>query len=111
MNDRNDAEFVAAALAGDKAAFGALIERYTPLIQRVIWHRIYDHELMRDLSQETFLQAFLSLASLRDPSTFRSWLIGIALNICRMFLRRRKPNPLSWEALQGGLLIDDVSPE
>src|SRR5688572_15436261 len=112
MDTQNDAAFVTAALARDKAAFGVLMERHSPMIQRVIWHRVYDHELTRDLTQETFLQAYLSLEDLRDPARFRSWLYGIALNVCRMFLRRRIPDTLSWEALQGGVYMPDaVSPE
>ena len=60
-------------------------------------------EIAQDLTQEALLQAYLSLANLRDPSRFSSWLYGITLNVCRSYLRNQKVDYLSTAALAGGL--------
>lgn len=94
---------VLAAQQGDKAAFGLLIEQYRDLVLRLVYQRVRDADLAHDLTQETLLQAYLSLDSLRDPRYFKSWLCGIALNLCRAYFRGQRFNPLSLEALTGGL--------
>ena len=49
---------------------------------------VKDHSAVDDLVQEATLTAFLSLRELRDPERFGAWLCGIALNLCRSYLRR-----------------------
>jgi len=41
-----------------------------------------------DLAQETFVQAFQSIASLRDGTRFKVWLLRIARNKCIDYIRR-----------------------
>lgn len=43
-----------------------------------------------DLAQETFIKAYFSLPSLREPEKFRSWLYQIARNKVIDFYRRNK---------------------
>lgn len=87
-------------LAGDKPAFGALVDRHRPEAVRLacrLLHRAPDAE---DVVQEAFLHAFLSLARLRSPERFRGWLLGIVLNLARSRWRTRPDYPL--EAWAGG---------
>jgi RNA polymerase sigma factor (sigma-70 family) len=59
--------------------------------------------------QEAILQAYLSLAHLRDTSRFKSWLYGITLNICRSYLHDQKIDMLSLETIMGGVRSDIVT--
>lgn len=43
-----------------------------------------------DIAQEAFLQAYLGLHRLRDPSRFGAWLTAIAVNLAKMRLRERR---------------------
>ena len=106
MEERSDAELVALARAGDKDAFGQLIERYAQMAHRVALGRIADPEVARQLSQEAMLQAYLSLGSLRADDRFRSWLYGIVLNVCRSYLRGQKGLLISLEALEGSPQVE-----
>ncbi len=45
---------------------------------------------VEDLAQDTFLRAFRKLASLRDPTAFSSWLLGIASHVCVDWHRARR---------------------
>jgi RNA polymerase sigma factor (sigma-70 family) len=64
---------------------------------------VQDAEIARDLAQEALLQAYLSLARLREDERFESWLCGIVRNVCHSYLRSRTSGWLSLEALTGGV--------
>lgn len=89
MTNRPDADIVKAVLAGEKQAFGELIERYWAMVMRLAYRYVQSDELAQDLAQESCLQAFLVLKELRNPASFRSWLYGITINVCRNYLRRQ----------------------
>ena len=111
MDGQPDATLVAQALAGDKGAFGLLIERHQAMAGRVASGMVTPQETARELTQEALLQAYLSLDRLRDGGRFQSWLFGIVLNVCRSYLRARRIGPMSLEALAGGLrLAEELLP-
>ena len=109
---KTDTALVDSAQAGDKAAFNQLIDRHHAtvlhLVRRTLGNGVGGDEPARDLTQEALLHAYLSLGKLRDPARFRSWLCGIALNLCRSYLRSHKTRLLSWEALQGGVTFESL---
>jgi RNA polymerase sigma factor (sigma-70 family) len=84
-----DREIVARVLAGDKAAFGALIERHRASAL-AFSRRILGANEAEDVVQEAFLAAFLGLKALRDADGFRPWIFGIVVNVCRSRLRRMR---------------------
>jgi RNA polymerase sigma factor (sigma-70 family) len=106
VEKKTDAELVAQVRLGNKQAFDPLVARYQPLAQRAARSMVGNEELARDLAQEAMLQAYLSLAHLRDGERFRSWLTGIVLNVCRSYLRDQKSEWLSFETLSGGMQLD-----
>jgi RNA polymerase sigma factor (sigma-70 family) len=97
---------VIAARAGDKQAFGQLVEQYEYMASQLALRLVGDPEMARELTQEAMLQAYLSLPQLSHAHKFASWLYGIVLNVCRNYRRTRKANFLSLEALSGGLHFD-----
>ncbi|MDQ3894631.1 MAG: DUF151 domain-containing protein [Actinomycetota bacterium] len=82
-----DDELVAAALAGEPAAFAALAERNRARVEAVVERMVGDDA--EDVVQEALLRAYLGLSQLRDPARFGAWLCGIAANLAKMRLRRR----------------------
>lgn len=105
MTDIPDSKLVALVHNGDKSAFGQLIERYFQMVKRVAMGMIAHEEVACELVQETFLQAYLSLEHLRDNTHFKSWLYGIALNVCHSYIREQKLETCSLESLMGGMSI------
>lgn len=73
-----DALLWSAARHGDQAAFRYIVERHQSLVSAVAYAGVGDLALSQDLAQETFLTAWRSLESLRDPEQLRAWLCGIA---------------------------------
>jgi DNA-directed RNA polymerase specialized sigma24 family protein len=53
-----------------------------------------DFDLAQDLAQETFLKVFQHLDRLATPERFGNWLRIIAVNECRLYLRRARAAPM-----------------
>ncbi len=87
-----DAELVVLARLGDKEAFGHLVERYQQMAQHIAMGMLADEDTASELAQEALLRAYLSLGRLRNEESFRSWLYGIVLNVCRSYLRDQRPS-------------------
>jgi RNA polymerase sigma factor (sigma-70 family) len=103
---QSELALVIAAQAGDKQAFGQLIEQYEHMANQLAHRMVGDQEMARELTQEAMLQAYLSLPQLVHADKFASWLYGIVLNVCRNYRRNRKSSFCSPEALPGGLHFD-----
>src|SRR4051794_18369765 len=72
-----DARLVAACLAGDREAFGRIVERYQRLLCSVAYSATGSLSESEDLAQEAFLDAWRQLSTLREPEKLRPWLCGI----------------------------------
>ena len=93
MNDDapRDAQLVEAALAGDSAAFGALVTRYQDRLFNTLLRVVGSHEDAADAVQDAFVQAYTKLESFRGASRFYTWLYRIAMNVALSRQRRRRP--------------------
>jgi len=86
-----DAALVAAAVAGDRQAFAALVERHQARILAFLERLTGCREQARDLAQETFVSAYRKLATFEQRSAFSTWLYRIACNHVAAAGRRRRP--------------------
>jgi RNA polymerase sigma factor (sigma-70 family) len=93
QTSRPDSDLVAATLRGDRSAFGLLLDRHAGRV-RTLAGRLLPGDDAEDVAQEAFLQAYLGLERLRDPSRFGGWLCAISLNLAKMRLRTRAAVPL-----------------
>ena len=96
--DGNEQDIIARAKKGDMNAFETLVRKY----QRAIYalcHRITGaHQAADDLSQDSFLKAYLALPQFIEGHDFYPWIRKIALNNCFNFLKRRnREAPLAEE--------------
>ncbi|HEX3471287.1 MAG TPA: sigma-70 family RNA polymerase sigma factor [Silvibacterium sp.] len=83
-----EASVVALARAGDQPAFEELVRRHQSSIRNLLRSLCRNMALADDLAQETFLQAWKQLRTLRVPDAFKSWLRKLAINSWRQHLRR-----------------------
>jgi len=103
-----DSELVTQARAGSRAAFAELVTRHRPLALRLAARLLGGPWEAEDVLQDACVQAWLSLARLRDAEKFGSWLCGIALNLAKMRLRAR-PHIYALEDLDGGRVARNFS--
>jgi RNA polymerase sigma-70 factor (ECF subfamily) len=85
----HDAALVARALRREPSAAPEIVARYTPLVRRCLGSSLAGADL-DDAVQDVFARCFLHLSRLRDPSSLRSFLIGITLRAAAMDRRRRR---------------------
>jgi len=95
----DDSALVQAARDGDMGAFALLLARHRPVLLALCRRMLGDPILAEDAAQEASLQALLNLGRLHRAERFGSWLTGIGLNVCRMWLRGRARDCWSWDAL------------
>jgi RNA polymerase sigma-70 factor (ECF subfamily) len=81
------------AAAGDRQAFDRLAERSRPWLYGLCLRLVHNSTVAEDLVQEALVKAFRDLPQLRDPAAFRPWLSRIAVNMCRMHLRKLLGKP------------------
>ncbi|MDX3386210.1 sigma-70 family RNA polymerase sigma factor [Streptomyces niveiscabiei] len=82
---------IAAAQAGDRRALDELVQVWLPLVYNIVGRALNGHADVDDVVQETMLRAVGNLGALRDPDSFRSWLVAIAMRQIRDRARRRTP--------------------
>jgi RNA polymerase sigma-70 factor, ECF subfamily len=83
-------ELIELARTGDREAFTRLFQSYNQQICTYLGRLVGNTELGRDLAQETFLHAWISLPALRSDLSFTSWLYRVATNLARSHLRHEK---------------------
>ena len=98
MEERaSDAELVARAESGERAAFDQLVERHYDVVVTAAYKVLMDVEAARDCAQEAFLEAAGNLADLREKSKFASWIYGISYRKAIGVLRRHKLHVVAME--------------
>src|SRR2546421_6902199 len=103
-SEADDRGLVAKTLAGDRAAFGELVERYAGQARRVARAVLGDPDDADDAAQDGFLSALVKLAQYDARRPFGPWLMRIVANAATDRRRRRRvrrAEPLD-PALVGG---------
>lgn len=92
---------------GDIEAFNPLVLKYEKKVYNLVYQRIRDREIAKDLCQEVFLKAFKALPNFKGSSAFYSWIYRIAINCVIDFQRQRnRSKVLTFEELPSD--ADDV---
>jgi RNA polymerase sigma factor (sigma-70 family) len=85
-----DAELVAAAVAGNRDAFEALLRRHYERIHGLAWQLTGSRADADDIAQDVCCTLVEKIAGFRGEAKFTTWLTGITFNACRDFRRRRR---------------------
>ena len=97
----SDRELVEQVLGGRREGFDALIRRYQRQAVAVSYRLLGNTHDALEVTQDAFLKAFSSLATLQKPEAFGGWLMRIVSNLSLNYRRSRK-------ARQGQLPLDDL---
>jgi RNA polymerase sigma-70 factor (ECF subfamily) len=96
----DDGRLIAECLAGDQGAFGVLVGRYQDRLFNTVYRLLDNLEDAQDVTQESFVSAYQSLASFKGDAQFFTWLYRIAVNAA-ISLRRRKRATISLDSTKG----------
>src|SRR5450755_2244416 len=103
-----DGTLVQQTLAGDQRAFETLVHRYNVPLFNFICHCLGDYDLACDVSQQVFLQLYISMPTLRTGEPLKAWLFQVARNRCLDELRRKRA--IHFSELEAASDDDDLSP-
>ena len=92
MEERSEAELIAAVLSGDSASFEPLVVKYSPRVFATARRYARRESEIEDIVQEVWLKAFDKLKSFRGEAPFEHWLMRMAVRTCYDFLRGHQRN-------------------
>ena len=90
QKESNDELLVAAAKAGDRAAFVELCNRHSKKLLLRLYRITRNRQDAEDVLQDSLMRAFLHLKSFEGRSSFSSWITRIAINSALMHLRKMR---------------------
>jgi RNA polymerase sigma-70 factor (ECF subfamily) len=103
------AERVAAAKAGDRAAFDDLVRATHADAYTLAYRLVGNEEDARDVVQDAYLRAFKSIKKFREDAAFSTWLYRIVANCASTSLSKRSRN--RHDALDEDVMIEDLRVE
>jgi RNA polymerase sigma-70 factor, ECF subfamily len=86
----DEADDLARARQGDRAAFGALVRRYQRRVYATALHILGNHGDADDVTQETFVRAYRGVRTFDGRSDFFTWLYRITVNTALNHVRSNK---------------------
>jgi RNA polymerase sigma-70 factor, ECF subfamily len=103
----SDTHLVAAALAGDPAAFEQLVRAYQDRLYVSMLQVTGSAEEAEDVVQDAFVRSFLKLHTFQQNSQFFTWLYRIAINSA-LSRRRKKRHTLSIDQINENAGLEPV---
>ena len=95
----SDVQLIHRTLAGDEAAFTALVRKYQKGVHALAWRKVGDFHIAEEITQDTFLQVHKKLTTLQNPNQFAGWLYVITNRMCIRWFKNKKPTMLSLEKI------------
>ena len=90
METKADVQLIHDILSGNDDAFSTLVQKYQKSVHALAWRKISDFHYAEEITQDTFLQAYKKLSTLKNPHQFAGWLYVIANRLCINWLQRNK---------------------
>jgi len=84
-----DRRRVVQAISGDKKALDELTRQCRFMVSQFVSQWVDNRDEAEDLTQEVLMRAAEQIHKLRNPDSFERWLLGIAKNCCKMWLRSK----------------------
>ncbi len=90
LSPESDEALLEGLRRGDAAARRELFDRFSPHVERVLVRVLGRDQELSDALHDTFVQAFVSVSSVREASALKAWLSIVAVYTARGIIRRRK---------------------
>ena len=88
MKRADDVQLIHDILSGDDEAFSILVQKHQKRVHALVWRKIGDFHHAEEITQDTFLQVYKKLPTLKDPHKFAGWLYVIANRLCIDWMRK-----------------------
>lgn len=112
-HDETDEDLVRRFAEGDGLAFDELVLRHRDAVYRFVRSQLdTDRNEAEDVTQSVFVEVFRCLDRFEGRSRLRTWIVGIAANLCRQRRRERSSEAGHVEIVEAEALrqLPDGSP-
>jgi RNA polymerase sigma-70 factor (ECF subfamily) len=89
-----DADLLKSLAGKDENAFRFFVEKYQTMVFKACYHILNNYEDAEDVAQDTFVEAYLSIAGFRGDAKISTWLYRIAINKSKNLVRKNR-----WQTL------------
>jgi RNA polymerase sigma-70 factor (ECF subfamily) len=97
------------SIAGDKTAFGEIMEDYSDYVYALAFRILLNEDDAKDIVQESFIKIWKNIHTYRSEVKFTTWIYKITTNLCFDHLRKQKRRDVS--LTDGGMIIDRLISE
>jgi RNA polymerase sigma-70 factor, ECF subfamily len=94
MDQKAEADIIVRILNGDRQAYALLVEEYKTPIYNLAFRMTGNVGDADDLTQETFIRAYVNLWRFHTTEKFFTWLYTISVNLIRNHLKKVKNDDL-----------------
>jgi RNA polymerase sigma-70 factor, ECF subfamily len=98
-------------LNGETDAYAQIVAKHQTAVWRVVIAILHNHELSREIVEQSFVEAYLSLDQFKSDGDFELWVKGIARNLIREELRRKTRESKRLEVYKEHVLARLDAPE
>ncbi|NCN27776.1 sigma-70 family RNA polymerase sigma factor [bacterium] len=85
----NEKDLVKKVKEGDVGAFELLVRLHHQAVYHMAFRYMKDHGSADDVVQDSFLKAYKAIGSFKGDSSFKSWVMRIAINTSKNAIRAR----------------------
>ncbi|HTO15008.1 MAG TPA: sigma-70 family RNA polymerase sigma factor [Edaphocola sp.] len=82
LEQLTEQEIISRIINGEQSLFELIVRRFNPYLYKIGRSYDYNHDDTQDLMQDTFVDAYKSLAKFEGRSSFKTWISRIMLNHC-----------------------------
>jgi RNA polymerase sigma-70 factor (ECF subfamily) len=104
-------EWIDRCKGGENRAVEEFAERFSPSIYRLAWAMLNDPMEASEAAQDALVSAWIGLKTYRGRSSLSTWIYSIALNECRVRLRKRKVKEKLHRLLVTFHFLDEKPPD
>lgn len=107
FENQNEENLIARAKEGDRYAFEILINNNFSIVKGYVLKLTCNKELTEDIVQDTLLAAVVHIDSFTPKAKFSTWLIKIATNKYRDYLRKVKETEILLDVFPSAYSLED----
>ncbi len=88
--EESNVQIIQRILNGEEEAFSLLVQKYQKKVHAIAWKKIGDYHIAEEITQDTFIQVYKKLSTLKNPKQFDGWIYVITTRLCINWLQRNK---------------------
>lgn len=90
-----DADLIARAAGGERAAFEEIYKRTSAYVYSVVYRMLHNHADTSEAVQDVYMKVYRNLGRFKKQAQLKTWIYRIAVNTSLNYLKKRKSERLT----------------